>query len=130
MTGNIRNEARQETLVENTTDAPKKRMNFDELESTLRVLSNAGQEATLRHNDMFGEGFEQVEGEMKPHLPGMKPGECSVCDEVVFPFDEFMRLEKEYLGVSGIPLPEVLTNIRMIRSIIKMIEEEKHGNSN
>jgi len=103
------------------------RMSFDELEQTLKTLDNAGKEATLRHNDKFSnlEKDEEVDG-LQNHLPGSMPGTCSICDEVVYSFDKFMKLEKEYLGVSGIPLAEVIANIRMIRSIMKMVEEEKN----
>ena len=114
-----------ETLVENTTGEKRKRMTFNELENTLRALDNAGKEATLRHNDMN----ETLEDKDK-HLPGMNPGKCSLCDEVIYPFEKFMTLETQYLGVSGIPLAEVMTNIRMIRSIMKMVDEEKDGNTN
>lgn len=106
----------------------KGRMSFDELEQTLKSLDNAGKEATLRHNDKFGklkEG-EKIDG-LENHLPGIKPEECDICSEVVYSFDKFMELEKEYFGVSGVPLAEIITQMRMIRSIMKMVEEEKDG---
>jgi formylglycine-generating enzyme required for sulfatase activity len=43
---------------------------------------------------------------------------------------ETNKLEQEYLGVSGVPLAEIITQMRMIRSIMKMVEEEKIGNLN
>ena len=72
---------------------------------------------------------EKVDG-LSIHLPGQLPGECGVCDEIVFSFDLFMKLEKEYFGVSGVPLSEIITQMRLIRSIMRMVEEENNGNSN
>jgi len=107
----------------------KGRMSFDELEQTLKSLDNAGKEASLRHNDKFNHLEEDKENPaLGRHLPGQHPGECGICDEVIFSFNEFMRLEQKYFGVSGVPLAEIITQMRLIRSIMKMVEEEKISN--
>ena len=116
-----------EQTIENTRGEPRKRMTFAELEQTLKTLDNAGKEANLRHMDAMKLLDDTSE---ETHLPGMKPGECPICDEVIYSFDRFMKLEKEYFGVSGIPLSEMITQMRLIRSIMKMVEEEKNGNLN
>jgi len=120
-----------ERHIENTTGEPETgRMTFAELEQTLRKLDDAGKEATLIHNDKFLtlEDDEEVDG-LKRHLPGEKPGECKVCDEVVYSFEKFMELEHKYFGVSGVPLAEIITQMRLIRSIMKMVEDEKAANN-
>lgn len=115
-----------ERTIENTTGPVQKKMTFTELETTLKVLDNNGKEANLRHNDLMK---ELPEGE-QPHLAGMNPDTCAICQEVVFSFDRFMKLEQEYFGVSGIPLSEAITQMRLIRSIMQMVEDEKIENSN
>jgi len=122
----------KEQHIENTTEEPiKPNMTFDELEQTLNALDTAGRVATLNHNDVYmhlKEG-EKVDG-LGQHLPGEKPNECKLCADVVYSFNKFMEMEKQYFGVSGVPLAEIITQMRLIRSIMKMVEDEKMGNAN
>ena len=122
-----------EQHIENTTNAPAPagtRLTFAELEQTLGALDTAGKVAHLNHNDKFNHLEENEEHpELGRHMPGSMPNECGVCAEVVYSFDKFMLMTKQYFGVSGVPLSEIITQMRMIRAIMRMVEEEKNGNS-
>jgi len=121
-----------EQHIENTTEeVPAPNMTFAELEQSLKSLDNAGKVASLAHNDKFNhlKDGEKVDG-LERHLPGSMPSQCKLCDEVIFSFDKFMKMENQYFGVSGVPLSEIITQMRLIRSIMKMVDEEKNGSPN
>lgn len=109
-------------------------MKLKEFKDQSLKWNNKGKESTLKHREMFpapkrdkkGKIIDDSKGGRRYHAPGTDD-KCVYCKKIIEAHDSYMKLQKDAFSLNGIPFESMIAAIKITEGVIKMMTEEKGG---
>jgi len=97
-------------------------MKVEEFEAELLRLNNGGNDATLKHREMYPFDKKEEKGGRRYHAPATKK-DCTYCKTIIKFHDDYMDLQKKHFELTGIPFENMIAAIRVTKGVLKMMKE-------
>ncbi len=105
---------------------PKITLTVKEFSDKLVELNQLGRSATMQHREEQPMSHNGKKNKRKGfHPPGTEYEKCALCKKIIDAHNDFMQLQSQAFGITGIPFDGLMASIKITEGILRLRENEK-----